>query len=290
MDNLKTKKIGWIGLGAMGTPMAENLVRAEYNLTVFNRTRSKTKTLTDLGAKVADSPRQVMKETDIIFLMVSDDNAIKEVFNGEKGLLSSDDKGKTIVNMSTISPETSRDVSELCKENNHSYLDAPVSGSIKQATDATLVIMVGGAEETCKKVKPVLEVIGKKVFYIGDVGQGNETKLAVNLFLSVVTQGLGEAVLFANEMGVEANQFLEVINEGGLSSPYVKAKSKSILESEFPSAFALKHMAKDLKLAKENNFDFALGNAAHATFLDAKDTIGDLDVMAIIKYLKSTKY
>jgi len=290
MDDLKTKKIGWIGLGNMGTPMAKNLIHADYKLYVFNRTQSKTKTLAELGAKVADSPRQVLKETDIIFLMVSDDSAIHEIFNGDEGLLNSGEKGKLIVNMSTVSPEISREMSKLCNEHNHSYLDAPVSGSIKQATDATLVIMVGGSDETCKKVKPVLEVLGKKVFYIGDTGSGNETKLAVNLFLSVVTQGLAESVLFANEMGVEANQFLGVINEGGLSSPYIKAKSKSILESEFPSAFALKHMAKDLKLAKENHLDFALGNAAHESFQKARETLGDLDVMSIIKYLKSTKY
>ena len=290
MDNLRVKKVGWIGVGAMGKPMAENLLKSVYNLSVYNRTKSEAQKLGSLGAKVAGTPKELMNEADVVFIMVSDDQAVQEVFHGDHGLLSSDKENKIIINMSTVSPQISKELAQHCAKSNHSYLDAPVSGSVKQATDASLVIMVGGEEEICKRVKPLLEELGKKVYYIGDAGTGNQTKLAVNLFLSIVTQGLGEAVLFANEMGVEANQILDVINEGGLSSPYVKAKSKSILENDYPSAFSLKHMAKDLRLAKENHFNFALGNATFDSFNDAVRTLGDFDVMAIIKYLKSTKY
>lgn len=290
MDNIKFKKIGWIGLGAMGKPMAENLLKSGYDLSVYNRTKSEAQKLGSLGAKVAGSAKELMEEVDAVFLMVSDDQAVQEIFQGDNGLLSSNKENKVFINMSTVSPQISEELAQKCTKSNHSYLDAPVSGSVKQATDASLVIMVGGEEEICKQVQPFFEVLGKKAFYIGDAGKGNKTKLAVNLFLSIVTQGLGEAVLFANEIGVEANQILDVINEGGLSSPYVKAKSKSILENDYPSAFSLKHMAKDLRLAKENGFNFALGNAAFDSFNNAVRTLGDFDVMAIIKYLKSTKY
>lgn len=290
MENLKSKKIGWIGLGAMGTPMAKNLINAGYNLTVYNRTSSKSNKLVEIGAQASDSPQKLFDETDIVFLMISDDHAVKSVFNGDEGLLKSSSKGKVIINMSTVSPQLSRDLAKTCNENGNTYVDAPVSGSIKQATDASLVIMVGADEKTFKSIEPLLEVLGKKVFLIGDVGRGNETKLAVNLFLSIITQGLSEVVLFANELGVESNQILNVINEGGLSSPYVKAKSQAILHNEYPSAFSLKHMAKDLKIAKENNLNFALGNATFESFQNAKETLGDFDVMAIIKYLKSEKY
>ncbi|MCB2195996.1 MAG: NAD(P)-dependent oxidoreductase [Bacteroidetes bacterium] len=290
MENLKSKKIGWIGLGAMGTPMAKNLINAGYNLTVYNRTSSKSNKLVEIGAQASDSPQKLFDETDIVFLMISDDYAVKSVFNGDEGLLKSSSKGKVIINMSTVSPQISRDLAKTCNENGNTYVDAPVSGSIKQATDASLVIMVGADENTFKSIEPLLEVLGKKAFLIGSVGRGNETKLAVNLFLSIITQGLSEVVLFANELGVESNQILNVINEGGLSSPYVKAKSQAILHNEYPSAFSLKHMAKDLKIAKENNLNFALGNATFESFQNAKETLGDFDVMAIIKYLKSEKY
>lgn len=281
----KQLKTGWIGLGAMGQLMAQNMIKAGYELTVYNRTRSKEKPLVEVGAKTASSPAEVTENSDVIFLMVSDDQATEEVFTGAGGVLSSEVSGKIIVNMSTVSADISKKMAAKCLEEGHHYLDAPVSGSIKQATDATLVIIAGGEQIVFEKVKPMLEILGKKAFLMGDIGAGNKTKLAVNTYLAIMTQGLAEVALFAKQMGIDQETFLNVIGTGGLSSPYSSAKSKSIINNQYPPAFALKHMAKDLRLAVDENLDSPLGKAAYRSYQKAEETLGDKDVMAVIKSL-----
>lgn len=279
-------KIGWIGLGAMGKLMAENLLNAGYDLTVYNRTRAKEKPIVDSGAKTASSPAEIMNSCDVVILMVADDKATEEVFKGPEGLLNSEASGKTIINMSTVSADISHKMAAKCVQQGNHYLDAPVSGSIKQATDATLVIIAGGEQRIFDQVKPMLEVMGKKVFLMGDIGSGNKTKLAVNTYLAIMTQGLAEVALFAKQMGVDQKTFLDVIGMGGLSSPYSNIKSQSIVKNDFPSAFALKHMAKDLRLAVDENLETPLGKTAYESYQKAEEELGEEDVMAIIKHLK----
>ncbi len=282
-----TEKTGWIGLGAMGIPMAMNLLNAGYNLTVFNRSEEKTEELTAKGASKAESPKTLMDNTNIIFVMVSDDDAVRNVFNSENGLLASPTKGKIIVNMSTVSPEISIKTATLCAEKEHGYIDAPVSGSVKQAQDASLVILAGGDKAVFEKTEPILNHLGKKIFHLGETGAGNKTKLAVNTFLAIVTQGLAETVLFAEKMGIKKEQILDAINSGGLSSPYTAIKSEAIESGAYPSAFALKHMVKDLNLATQQHLSSPLGTAAFQTYKNAKATLGEEDVMAVIKAIKT---
>lgn len=286
MTKSKTVKIGWIGLGAMGKLMAQNMVKAGYDLTVYNRTRAKEKPLVEMGAKTASTPAELLNDSDVVFLMVADDQATKALFTSPEGLLSIEASGKIIINMSTISADVSREMAaEFVKKGNH-YVDAPVSGSIKQATDATLVIIAGGEEKVFEEVKPMLEVMGKKAFLMGDIGSGNKTKIAVNTYLAIISQGLAEVALFANHLGIDQKKFLDVIGTGGLNSPYSNAKSQLILKNDFPSAFALKHMAKDLRLAFDENLRSPLGKTAYNTYQQAEESLGEEDVMAIFKYLK----
>ncbi len=286
MENIKSKTIGWIGLGAMGLPMARNLLQAEYKLVVYNRTKSKEKKLTEAGAESSDSPRDLAEKADIIFIMVSDDEAVKAVFHGEKGLLSADVQGKVIINMSTISPTLGIEMSGLCDKKEHKYMDAPVSGSIKPAEEGSLVIITGAEKTLYEEMKPLLENLGKKVFHMGNIGSGNSAKLAINLFLAILSHGLSEATLFAQKIGVNPADFLEVINAGGLSSPYTKIKSKLIVENEYPAAFELRHMAKDLRLAADKGMDSPLGSVVYNTFEEAKVEFGEMDIMAVHKYLE----
>jgi len=288
--DIKSKKIGWIGLGAMGTPMAKNLVAEGMNLIVYNRTKTKEAPLSQLGAKTADSPAEVLDKSDFIFIMISDDSAVEEIFSGTNGLLHADSSGKTILNMSTISPTTSLDLLRKCNNNEVRYIDAPVAGSIKQAREASLVIMAGCDKATFAEVKPLLEILGKATFRMGNTGDGNKTKLAINLFLAYVTQGLAEASLFAEQLGIPSHDFLEVISAGGLNSPYTNAKSNMIRKNEYPSAFALQLMAKDLRLAVENGLSTELGKTVFNTFQNAKENYGHQDVMAIAAYLKENHF
>ncbi len=280
------KKIGWIGLGKMGKPMSEKLLKAGHKLSVYNRTAKKEAPLEKDGASTASNPRQLVEECDIVFLMVSDDDAVREIFTSEEGILAGEVQGKIIVNMSTVSPEVSKEMASGLEEKKAKYVDAPVSGSVKQAEEASLVIIAGGKKEVIDEVKPLLEQIGKAVIYIGDTGHGNAAKLAVNTFLGIVTQGLAEVAQFSEQMGVEKSALFEIINNSALGSSFVKLKGNSILNKDYDAAFTLTHLTKDLRLAKESGLDFPLGNTAYETFKNAEADLGDEDVIAIIKKLK----
>src|SRR5579872_4432326 len=176
-------KIGWIGLGNMGIPMASRLLDAGYELAVFNRSREKEHILTAAGATSASNPAVMLVNCDIVFLMVSNDQATRDIFNGDDGLQGAGTSGKLIINMSTVSPEISREFADLCKKQGNEYLDAPVSGSVKQAQEGQLVIMVGATKPAFEKAVPVLEHLGRLVLRMGDHGTGNTAKLAINLLL-----------------------------------------------------------------------------------------------------------
>lgn len=282
-------KIGWIGLGNMGIPMSQRLLNAGYDVTLYNRTREKLEPYRAKGIQTALTPQALLQMTDVVFVMVSDDHALHEICYGAQGLLQEKLNGKIIVNMSTVSPAISRDIAKTCREQGGEYLDAPVSGSVKPAQDGTLVIMVGGNRTIFEKIKPLFDHLGRLSVYVGEAGMGNTTKLAANLLLGIITQGLAEATLFASKNGIRMEDLFEIINNAAIASPYLKMKSEIIAQNQFQAAFALRHLAKDLRLAKEEGMDFPLGNAAYASFQQAvKTNLADQDCMAIYQFLKQT--
>lgn len=282
-----TDRIGWIGLGNMGYPMAHNLLKGGYQLNVYNRTAAKAEGLVEAGAILADSISSLCTESDIVIVMLSDDQAVKGAFLGEGGLLNCQAKGKLIINMSTVSPKTSYELREMSKAVGARFLEAPVSGSVKPAEDGTLIILVGGEQDDFRSAQPLFEHLGKTALLLGETGTGSSAKLAINYFLAVTLQGLAETVLFAKKNGVSANDMLRIVNEGACGSAITKLKSASITSSEYPAAFALKHMAKDLRLAREQGVDFPLAGPLADTYKAALDSgLGEEDVMAIITYLE----
>src|ERR1700688_2306028 len=154
-------KVGFIGLGNMGSPMSQRLIHAGYSVTVYNRSNAKEEALKLMGAAVASSPQTLVEKSDVIIIMVTDDRAVREIFTGDNGLLGTKSNGKIIINMSTVSPGISKEMASLCSQEGNDYLDAPVSGSVKQAEEGQLVIMVGGTETILEKVKPIFEHVGK---------------------------------------------------------------------------------------------------------------------------------
>lgn len=283
---MKDLKIGWIGLGKMGKPMSSQLLNAGYDLKVYNRTTKKEEALESKGAKTAASPKELMENCDLIFLMISDDPAVHDTFEGENGILKADAKDKIVINMSTVSPEVSKEMAEKLRQKGNDYLDAPVSGSVKQAEEASLVVIVGGKKEAYEKARPVLEKIGKKTVYVGDTGVGNSAKLAVNTFLGIVTQGLAEVIEFSRHLNVKTEDLMDIINNSALGSPFVKIKGQAVMDEDYNAAFTLTHLTKDLRLAKQSGLDAPLGNVAYDTFSKAEKDLGDEDVAAIIKKLK----
>jgi len=284
---MNTTKIGWIGLGNMGIPMATQLIEAGYEVTVYNRSKAKEDTLKAIGALVTGTPKDLTEQSDVIFIMVSDDAAIEAVFNGTAGILSADASGKTIINMSTVSPAISKQMASACAAKGCAYLDAPVSGSVKQAETGQLVIMAGGDEGTFNKVKPVLEKLGKLATHVGETGAGNNAKLAINSLLALYAQGLAETVLFANAQGIKTEDLLNLINNAAIGNIFTKIKGDAIIADQYQAAFALKHIVKDLNLAKAEGISSPLAKTALQTFEDAAVKYGEEDIIAVIKEIKA---
>jgi len=282
---MKKSTIGWIGLGTMGIPMANSLLRNDYDLTVYNRNPEKVRTLEDQGAKVAVSPADLISKVETVIVMVTDDQAIKDIFEGPDGLLSIDTNGKTIINMSTVSPEISIQMEALCKQRGNYYLDAPVSGSVKQATEATLVIIAGGEASVFENAKPILESLGKVALRFGEVGSGNRVKLIVNTFLAIQAQALAEALSFAKDLQVDQAALMDVLNSGALGSPFVKIKGEAIVGNNFKPAFSLNNIVKDLKLAKEIGLKYPLGTTALNSYQSAAAEHGSDDIISIYNAL-----
>ena len=276
--------VGWIGLGNMGIPMCRNLIKAGYPLTVYNRTKDKEEPLTDAGASLADSATALLSACSIVFTMVSDDEAVTEIYTGKEGLLqSSNGKGKLVINSSTISPETSKWLAAQCNKNGVAYLEAPVSGSVKPAEDAALIILAGGSKEAFDKAKPVLDCLGKRVMHLGDCGTASLAKLAINLLVGFNVQGLAETMIFARRHGIDANDMLTIINEGGCGNGITKAKTPLLLSGDYKPAFSVKNTAKDMRLIKNAGIETPMAEALINTYQTALKKHADEDMMAVIK-------
>lgn len=284
MDKLK---LGWIGLGNMGNPMVKNLLDAGFEVTVHNRTKDKESQSIEAGASSANSPQELMESCDVVLTMLSNDAAVKEIFEGPSGLLNKEYPGKIIINMSTVSPATSRYLATNSSKREVAFVDAPVSGSVKPAQDGTLVILVGSTAESYQIVKPIFDVLGKISIHVGAAGVASSAKLAINYLLGLNLQGLAETIIFAENNGVSKEDMLTIINEGACGNGITKIKSTSILEDSYPAAFALKHLVKDLGLAKEAGLNTPLIEPLFDSYAAAQyEGLGDEDVMAIIKSLR----
>ena len=285
-----TNKIGWIGLGNMGNPMVKNLVKAGFEVTVYNRNPEKSKALqAEVKVEIAASLAELAGSSDFIFTMLSDDAALKEVYQSETGLLAAVESHQFIaIDMSTVSPETTKLLAALCREKGIDYLDAPVSGSVKPAEEAQLIILAGGEEAVYEKAKPMFDAMGKLSTLLGPNGAGNVAKLAINLFLGITAQGLAEAVVFAEKNGIQSAALLPLINAGAVGSGLTRLKTENIVNDNYKAAFALKLLAKDIRLATENGMDTPIGGALSQTLAGAVEKgFGEEDMIAVLKYLKA---
>lgn len=284
MDNTDTR-IGWIGLGKMGNPMSGHFLDAGYSLFIYSRHEDDRERMSTKGAHVKPSPAALVTAVDVLFLMVPDDEAVREIFLGDTGILKGKLKGKTIVNMSTVSPGVNRDMHELCLAKGAVLMDAPVSGSVKQAAEAKLVIMAGGDPDVFDALQPLFSILGSSSSLIGDIGSGNLAKLAVNLMLGVQAQGLAEMLNFAQHHGVAMDKVMGVINNGVLGSTLLRLKGDMVMADIYHPAFAMNQLIKDLDLAKAEGLDSPLANVVRHTFSEAGDEYGSDDIIAIKKYL-----
>ncbi|MDA3955587.1 2-hydroxy-3-oxopropionate reductase [Oceanispirochaeta sp.] len=248
-------KIGFIGLGIMGKPMALNLKKAVYDLLVFDIVKSSVKVLTDAGAEAADSIKEVAEKADIILTMLPNSPHVKTVIAGENGVLEGISSGKIVIDMSSIAPGVSQEMSKLLQEKGVAFLDAPVSGGEPKAVDGTLAFMVGGPEETFKKVEEILNVMGGSVTLVGDVGSGNVTKLANQIIVALNIAAVSEAMVLATKAGVDPEAVFNAIKGGLAGSTVLNAKMPLILEGNFKPGFRIELHIKDLMNALETAHD-----------------------------------
>jgi 3-hydroxyisobutyrate dehydrogenase-like beta-hydroxyacid dehydrogenase len=242
------QKIAFIGLGLMGSRMAARLIDAGHELTVYNRSRDAARPLADKGAKVADSPGEAAADVDIVMSMVSDDAAVSAVLLGDNGALAGMRPGSTLVDLSSIYPETSREIAKAASERGVRAIDSPVSGSTPAAEQGTLLLMVGGDRAVYDEMKPIVEILGKPVIYMGASGAGTTMKLVVNTLLGVHIQALAEAVAVGEKAGLDKNAILDVLGQTSAVSPAQKAKMENARKQQFSTQFPIRHMHKDLSL------------------------------------------
>src|SRR5215210_7324001 len=239
--------VGFIGLGIMGKPMAENLIEAGYDLVVYNRTREKAEALD--GATVSDTPREVAQQSDIIITMLPDSPQVEEVLTGENGVLEGIKEGALIVDMSTISPVVTEELSEKAKEKGASMLDAPVSGGDVGAINGTLSIMVGGGEEDFERALPLFEVMGKTVTHVGPTGAGQVTKAANQIVVALTIEAVSEALVLGSKGGVPPEKILDVLGGGLASNKVMEVKREKFLSHTFDPGFRSELHHKDLGIA-----------------------------------------
>jgi 2-hydroxy-3-oxopropionate reductase len=244
------EKVGFIGLGIMGKPMAQNLMEAGYELVLFNRTREKAEELAEDGdAEVAASPAEVAENSDVIVTMLPDSPDVRNVVTGEDGVLQGIKEGSLLVDMSTISPVVTEELAEKVKARGASMLDAPVSGGDVGAIEGTLSIMVGGSEEEFERARPLFDVMGKTVNHVGPPGAGQVTKAANQVVVALTIEAVSEALVLGSKGGVAPEKILDVLSGGLAGNKVMEVKREKFLSHEFDPGFRSELHHKDLGIA-----------------------------------------
>jgi len=285
------KQFGFIGLGIMGTAMARNLVKAGYPVTVWNRTMDKTGELEEIGASVAHSPAEVVARCDITFAMLADPSAARAVCFGEESVLAGMTTGKGYVDFSTVDAETSREIEAAVTARGGRFLEAPVSGSKKPAEDGTLIILAAGDRTLYDEALPCLEKLGKKILHLGEVGNGARMKIVVNMIMGGMMAAFCEGMALGEKADLNLADILGILDSGALANPMFRLKGAGILAGNYTTAFPLKHMQKDLRLAVDLgdrlNQPLPCAATVNERFKDArKEGLGDEDFSALYKVVR----
>jgi 3-hydroxyisobutyrate dehydrogenase len=285
-------QIGFIGIGLMGLPMSQRILKAGLSLTVHNRTPAKLEGLKELGAAIAPTSTALIHDCDCIMLMLTHAAAVREI------LLSDANRayliGKTVIQMSTIAPSESRAIAEEVVAAGGKYLEAPVLGSIPEATAGKLIIMVGGAIAEFETYQPILRHLGSTVHLIGDVGTASALKLALNQLIGSLTTAFATSLSFIQQEGVDVDKFMEILRGSALYAPTFDKKLQRMLDQNYANPnFPTKHLAKDMKLfqaeAEPLGLDIHLPAAVNQILLEAINRgLGEADYCALFAVMHPT--
>jgi 3-hydroxyisobutyrate dehydrogenase-like beta-hydroxyacid dehydrogenase len=290
--NAEMAKLGFLGLGIMGYPMARNLLRAGHEVALWSHRAPKARELAAAEkGRFCASPKEVAENADVVFLCVGDTAMSREAILGQDGILEGARRGTVVADASTIAPTASREIAKALAAKGVDYLDAPCTGSKPGAEGGTLTFMIGGDRQVFEGIRPYLEVMGKRFYYCGGPGMGLHAKLSQNLILSNLLQGFNEGMVLAAKAGVDADLMLDILNNSAAKSGMISAKAPLVLRRVFDPAFSVKWMHKDIGLmldsANELHVPVPLtaltGQMFQASIAKGH---GDEDICATIKVLE----
>lgn len=245
------KKIGFVGTGVMGSSMVLNLIKHGYELSVYNRTKSKAEACIAAGAKWCDTVAECAKDKDVVITIVGFPKDVEEVYFGENGILNAAKKGAYVIDMTTTSPMLSEKIYKAAAEKGIYALDAPVSGGDTGARNGTLAIMVGGDKAAFDECMPVFETMGTNIRYEGKAGNGQHVKMANQIAIAGAVSGVAEAVRYAMAMGVDVDTMLDTISNGAAGSWQMSNNGSKMAKEDYAPGFYIKHFIKDMKIAIE---------------------------------------
>ena len=288
-NNMK-QRIGFIGMGHMGSHMAQRLLQAGYQLAIYDRTPERAQEVAQQRATVARTPRELAAQCEVLMACVTDDEAQQSVMFGQDGALAGVHGGSMIIDLSTVSPDASRRLYQAAKQQGVSMIDAAVSGSVPQVEQGSLVIFVGGEQETYQQCKSILDVLGKSSFYMGASGMGTTMKLVVNTLLGLGMQALAEAIVLGEKAGIEKRLLLDVLGQTTVLTPGQKSKLENVKREQYPNNFALSLMHKDFHLVLSEAYDLSVAMpataAAQQMYTAAMAKAMDEDFSIIIKFME----
>ena len=248
---MKDKKIGWIGTGLMGNPMAKHLINAGYKLNVFNRSRLKAETLTELGATWFDTPADIAANSEVIITMIGFPKDVEEVYFGEQGILEKVKPGTILIDMTTTRPSLAIKISEEAAKAGADFIDAPVSGGQVGAINGTLSIMIGGEKEVVDSLLPLFEVFGRNVIYQGKAGTGQHTKMCNQITIAGTMIGVCEGLIYGAKAGLDLNVMLASISKGAAACWTLDVLAPKIVNGDYSPGFSVDNFVKDLGIALE---------------------------------------
>lgn len=280
-----------LGLGIMGSRMAQNLLEKGVNLRVWNRSAEAMKPLAEAGAQTASSAAEAVQNADIVITMLAKPEAVEAVMHGEKGAMKAMKKGALWMDSSTVNPSFSRYSANLAEAEGIRFLDAPVAGTLPQAANAELIFFVGGKEQDVAQASPYMEMMGKKTMHIGDTGMGTSFKMLVNSMLAQSMLIFSETVLLGEKMGLDSEFLLNTLPNLAVIAPFTKAKAEMIKQDDYGVMFPLELMHKDMHLATTTAYEVGqampFANAAKERYADAVEAgLGRMDFAAIHRFLQ----
>ncbi len=284
-------KVGIIGTGMLGSAVGSHLLDSGFELTAYNRTKNKTIELAKKGAKIVDFPKDVARSSDIVFTIVKNADAVKDLAFGQNGIVEGKHDGLVVADMSTINPVESKNIAKRFSGYGITMLDTPVMGGPNVAVDGKLVMMASGDKTTFEKYRKVFDTIANQVFFLGENGTAHSVKLAMNIQIALLSLAISEGITLARGANVDPEMFLKILNSTYFKTGMSENKAYKMIKDKFEPTFTLNNLKKDLDTIGEaaNAFGVSLPMSAKANevFQKAVDAgFGDLDYTAILAYIK----